>query len=189
MDEEYEKYANEDVTITITFKNESVDIYCSVKDVLTDSKNLADDMPKILMEIIDDSLDSVTGMKREAQSEPEDSIPTKRQKTDLLSKLNAVIRVIRTWEPEKKYVNRVKGRIAYLGLLNAICKEVEDNCTDEIKDIVDRVITHWEPALSSTAESLSALFMKEVSLLFKECKSVKSLSSSVELLMKKFKNG
>lgn len=184
-----EENSDQDVTISVTHAGITTDIYCSVNDVLARGNEVIEDISDVLKEIIEDNVENITGIKREA-APPEDSEPTKRQKKDLLHILSTIVDVIQQWVPEKKYYNRVKGRIFYLGLLSSLKSLITSDKNYEVEDIVDRLSSYWKPVTSGrkSMESYANAFMKELMTLVQECEELDELQSDVAKLMDDFKN-
>jgi hypothetical protein len=186
-EEEDDEGVEDTVIISVTYGEDTIDILTSVKEVFQHSKELGDEIPKVLQEILDQKLDSIPGIKR--MSPPSSSSSSaKRTKTDSSSSTTTVNHTsllspiqsrIQAWGPSKKHTKRIHGKTMYLGLLQAL----KQSTSKQVQPILQRLQQHWKSQPSDFGDS----FMSELSTLCKECSAVPELSSTVSTLLSDFK--
>lgn len=195
MDEKYAAYASADVTVSLTYGDDTVDIYTDVKELLLQHQKIGEGLASTLMDLIDESIESIEDVKnhkssKRQKSEPEDSEPTVTPKEKIIEVIDDVTAVLQQWLPGIEFKKRRLGRQLYMKLLQLIKQQIQSgNKSFVLEDIVDHLQEIWKPIISrecSMSEAESD-FMTEVNFLVKECRSIRKLKPSVEGLLREFK--
>lgn len=179
--------SNHKVILSITYDDSTTDIVdCKVSDILDSADEVVEVMKKELRSLIKEKK-----RERETKAEPEpaDSTSTKRTKSQniqyiyQLEKLNDEITA---WNPGKEYPKRRKAKILYVKLLKLLMKAANERFSNNIEDIVSRVLEYWQEPTPGIEERASS-FMKEVHMLCREMGSLQRLKEETTKLVSEFK--